>query len=380
MLTFDRHPAEVVRPGSAPKLLTTLDQKLELLEATGAVDECVVLTFDEARSKEPAEQFVEELLASVLRARLVVVGADFHFGYRRHGDVPLLQRMGAELGFETIGLGLVAARDGATGGDGGTPYSSTRVRELLAAGDVEGAAAILGRPHEVRGPVEHGDGRGRELGFPTANVSVPERICLPADGVYAGTFVAADGVERVAALSIGRRPTFYAEHGLLLLEAYVLDFDGDLYGQDAPVRFATGSGARNASTASTTSSPRCTATSRQVRVTRPSRQGLAGSFLAEAVSNPLPTEGSHARMPDKAATISEHKLHDSDTGSAEVQIALLTERIRHLTEHMKVHKKDFHTQRGLLMLVGRRRRMLDYLRRNDVERYRALIAKLGIRR
>ena len=85
-------------------------------------------------------------------------------------------------------------------------------------------------------------------------------------------------------------------------------------------------------------------------------------------------------MPDKAATISEHRRSDTDTGSAEVQIALLTERIRHLTEHMKVHKKDFHTQRGLLMLVGRRRRMLDYLRRNDVERYRAIIAKLGIRR
>ena len=88
----------------------------------------------------------------------------------------------------------------------------------------------------------------------------------------------------------------------------------------------------------------------------------------------------HARMPDKAATISDNKVHDSDTGSAEVQIALLTERIRHLTEHMKVHKKDFHSQRGLLMLVGRRRRMLDYLRRNNVDRYRAIIAKLGIRR
>jgi riboflavin kinase / FMN adenylyltransferase len=238
VLTFDRHPAEVVRPESAPRLLTTLEQKLELLDATGAVDECLVLPFDVARSKEPAEQFVEELLASVLRARLVVVGSDFHFGYRRHGDVPLLQRMGAELGFETIGLGLVAPADGAPTAAAGTPYSSTRVRALLANGDVEGAATILGRPHEVRGPVERGDGRGREvLGIPTANVSVPERICLPADGVYAGTFVGADGVERVAALSIGRRPTFYADHGLLLLEAHVLDFDDDLYGQQAKVRF-----------------------------------------------------------------------------------------------------------------------------------------------
>jgi riboflavin kinase/FMN adenylyltransferase len=169
VLTFDKHPAEVVRPESAPKLLTNLDQKLELLDATGAVDECVVLPFDLARSKEPAEQFVEELLASILHARLVVVGADFHFGYRRHGDVPLLQRMGAELGFETIGLGLVAPPSGTVG----VPYSSTRVRELLARGDIEGANAILGRPHELRMPIERGEAR------------VPERTCAPAPGRYA---------------------------------------------------------------------------------------------------------------------------------------------------------------------------------------------------
>jgi riboflavin kinase/FMN adenylyltransferase len=234
VLTFDRHPAEVVRPGSAPKLLTTLEQKLELIEATGAVDECLVLTFDETRSKEPAEQFVDELHASALRARLVVVGADFHFGHRRHGDVPLLQRMGAELGFETIGLGLVAASEH---GDAGVPYSSTRIRALIAEGDVAGAAEMLGRPHEVRGPVDHGDARGRGLGFPTANVIVPENICLPADGVYAGTFSAADGVARPAAISVGRRPTFYADAGLCLCEAYVLDFDGDLYDQQARVAF-----------------------------------------------------------------------------------------------------------------------------------------------
>jgi riboflavin kinase/FMN adenylyltransferase len=238
VLTFDRHPAEVVRPHSAPRLLTDLEQKLELLDATGTVDECVVLPFDETRSKEPAEEFVTDVLAGILHARLVVVGADFHFGYRRHGDVPLLQRMGAELGFEAIGLGLVAAPDAATATESGAPYSSTWVRTLLAAGDVAGAAAILGRRYEVRGTVERGDGRGgRDLGFPTANVAVSERICLPGDGVYAGTFTGNDGVERVAALSVGRRPTFYAESGLLLLEAYVLDWTGDLYGQHAKVRF-----------------------------------------------------------------------------------------------------------------------------------------------
>ncbi|MDQ1521001.1 MAG: riboflavin kinase / adenylyltransferase, partial [Actinomycetota bacterium] len=173
----------------------------------------------------------------VLRARLVVVGADFHFGYRRRGDVPLLQHMGADLGFEVLGLGLVASPDGTVAGDSALPYTSTRARDLLASGDVAGAAAILGRPHEVRGVVEHGDQRGRELGFPTANVAVPERICLPADGVYAGTYVDATGTERPAAISLGRRPTFYEDSGLRLLEAHVLDFDGDLYDQPAAVRF-----------------------------------------------------------------------------------------------------------------------------------------------
>jgi riboflavin kinase / FMN adenylyltransferase len=233
LVTFDRHPAEVVRPESAPRLLTTLEQRLELLDATGDLDLCWVLTFDEARSKEAAEDFVREVLVDGIGARLVVVGADFHFGHRRGGNVPLLERMGAELGFEVLGLGLVAVEGEASG----VPYSSTGIRELLGKGDVAEAARLLGRPHEVRGVVERGDQRGAEhLGFPTANLTVPERICLPADGVYAGTFVAEDEVERPAAISVGTRPTFY-EDGDVLVEAYVLDFDGDLYGQRVKVRF-----------------------------------------------------------------------------------------------------------------------------------------------
>jgi len=237
VVTFDRHPAEVVRPASAPLLLTTLDQKLELLGATGFVDECLVLPFDESRSKEPAEDFVEAVLAGVLRTRMLVVGDDFHFGYRRRGDVALLKRMGADLGFEVLGLGLVAAPAGAPASPGAPTYSSTRVRELLALGDVAGAAEVLGRPHEVRGTVGRGDGRGRQLGVPTANVQVPPRLCLPDEGVYAGTLVDGTGTERVAAVSVGRRATFYAERGELLVEAHVLDFDGDLYDQEVAVRF-----------------------------------------------------------------------------------------------------------------------------------------------
>ena len=120
---------------------------------------------------------------------------------------------------------------------GEQPFSSTRARSLLLDGDVEATAALLGRPHAVRGVVERGDQRGRELGFPTANIAIPTRICLPSDGVYAGTVVLADGREYASAISLGRRPTFYDDRGMRLLEPYLLDFDGDLYGQRVEVRF-----------------------------------------------------------------------------------------------------------------------------------------------
>jgi riboflavin kinase/FMN adenylyltransferase len=235
-VTFDRHPAEVVRPGSAPPQLTSLPQKLELLAATGFVDRTCLVRFDEVRSREPAEVFVRDDLVGRLGTRLVIVGADFHFGYRRHGTVRLLEQMGAELGFEVLGLGLVPIE----GETSGLPYSSTEIRRLVGAGRVREAAALLGRPprpHEVWGEVETGDGRGRDLGFPTANVGVEARICLPADGIYAGTYVTPDGVEHPAAISLGRRPTFYEAQDRSLLEVHLLDFTGDLYGQPARVRF-----------------------------------------------------------------------------------------------------------------------------------------------
>ena len=233
VVTFDRHPATVVRPESAPRLLTDLDQKLELLEGAG-VDLTVVIHFDRERSQESAEDFVREVLAGCLRARLVVVGEDFHFGRRRGGNVELLQRMGPELGFQVEGLPLIDV----PGLEG--PVSSTAIRQLLTAGDVAAAAELLGRPHEVRGVVEPGDGRGgTALGFPTANVGVPADILLPADGIYAGWYVRPDGSSFETAVSLGRRPTFYPEGGPRLLEAYLLDFEGELYGEHARVRFVS---------------------------------------------------------------------------------------------------------------------------------------------
>ncbi len=228
VVTFDRHPAYVVRPDSAPKQLTTLEQKLELLAECG-IDRTLVVPFDETRADESAEDFVAEVLVDELSARLVVVGEDFHFGHGRKGNVELLARLGAEHGFEVVGVRLT--------GDG-EPVSSTRIRALLAEGDVEGAARLLGRPHEVRGPVVRGDGRGGpELGFPTANLSVAADIALPADGMYAGYFSGADGVARPAAVYVGRRPTYYEAGAPVLVEAYLLHFDGDLYGEPARVCF-----------------------------------------------------------------------------------------------------------------------------------------------
>jgi riboflavin kinase/FMN adenylyltransferase len=234
VVTFDRHPAAVVRPESAPRLLTDLDQKLELLAATG-IDRCLVITFDETRSQEPADDFVQTVLVDGLGAKVVIVGEDFHFGHQRKGTTDLLRELGARHGYEVDTIPLLDAT-GVPALDG-DKASSTSIRHALVQGQLEEANAMLGRPHEVRGVVAHGDARGRELGFPTANVSVPGDILLPADGIYAGWFQRADGTALPTAISLGRRPTFYVEAHASLLEAHILDFSGDLYDEAVRVRF-----------------------------------------------------------------------------------------------------------------------------------------------
>ena len=227
VVTFDRHPASVVRPTSAPKLLTDLDQKIELLEAQG-LDYTLVLRFDQARSAELAEDFVRDTLIGRLNACSVVIGHDFRFGKGRAGNVAMLQSLGSELGFDVHEISAVT--------NGSATISSTEIRKLLSEGAVSDAAALLGRPHEIRGLVVMGDGRGRELGYPTANIVLPDDIMVPLDGVYAGEYVLADGTAQTAAISVGTRPTFY-EDGVNLVEAYLLDYGGDLYGQHARLRF-----------------------------------------------------------------------------------------------------------------------------------------------
>ena len=231
VVTFDRHPASVIRPDAAPRLLTNPAQKLELLADTG-VDATVVVPFSPEQARETPVDFVERVIVNALRAQAVIVGSDFHFGHMRQGNITLLRELGERHDFTCEPVVLVPRADGVD-----EPISSTAIRRALAGGEIETATRLLGRALEVRGTVVTGDQRGRTIGFATANVEIPNGMCLPSDGVYAGLYRRPDGSEHACAINLGRRPTFYvnAEHSLL--EAHLLDFAGDLYGEDAAVTF-----------------------------------------------------------------------------------------------------------------------------------------------
>jgi riboflavin kinase/FMN adenylyltransferase len=231
VVTFDRHPASVIRPDAAPRLLTNPAQKLELLADTG-VDATVVVPFSPEQARETPVDFVERVIVNALRTQAVIVGSDFHFGHMRQGNITLLREMGERHDFTCEPVVLVSRADGVD-----EPISSTAIRRALAGGEIETATRLLGRALEVRGTVVTGDQRGRTIGFATANVEIPNGMCLPSDGVYAGLYRRPDGIEHACAINLGRRPTFYvnAEHSLL--EAHLLDFAGDLYGEDAAVTF-----------------------------------------------------------------------------------------------------------------------------------------------
>jgi len=232
VITFDPHPDEVIRPGSHPPFLTTPRRQAELLAGMGA-DAVFVLPFSVEFSQLSPDEFVRMVLCDRLHAVAVVVGEDFRFGRKAAGDVPLLAQLGEKYDFTAEGVPLLTA-DGIT-------MSSTYIRGRLAAGDVAGAAAVLGRPHRVDGVVVRGHMRGRALGFPTANLEIPPHTATPADGVYAGALISLDldGAEIArwpAAISVGTNPTFDGTDRTV--EAYALDRDDlDLYGTHAAIEF-----------------------------------------------------------------------------------------------------------------------------------------------
>ena len=219
VLTFEPHPLQVIRPEAAPKLLTSLDRKVELLEGLG-VEELVLIEFDRAFAQRSAQEFVDGVLAGTLQATRVSVGENFRFGHKAAGDPALLAEQDA---FETRVTPLVEVDQ--------EIVSSTLIRHLIQLGDVERANRLLGDPFQLRGTVVEGDRRGRTLGYPTANLVPDEALVYPGHGVYAAY---ADG--KPAAVSVGVRPTFGTGRGVLV-EAFLIDFQGDLYGTELQLDF-----------------------------------------------------------------------------------------------------------------------------------------------
>jgi riboflavin kinase/FMN adenylyltransferase len=234
LVTFTPHPSEVVRPGSHPPQLTTNTRKAELAAELG-VDVVVFLPFTLEFSKLSPEEFIHQAVVAELHAAAVVVGDNFRFGHRAAGTVSMLADLGSRWGFAAEGVALLA--------EDGRPISSTYIRSCVEAGDMDAAAHALGRPHRLDGVVVRGDQRGRELGFPTANVRTASYAAVPADGIYAGRAVRIDEWGNTlpelpalpAAISVGSNPTFEGRHRSV--EAFVLDFDADLYGQNLGVEF-----------------------------------------------------------------------------------------------------------------------------------------------
>jgi len=221
VVTFEPHPLSVLHPASTPRLLTSLERKAELVGELG-VEELVVVPFDRETASATAKQFIDEVLVGALGATQVSVGENFRFGHKAQGDPALLA---ADERFETRVVPLLEVD--------GEIVSSSHIRGLVLGGAVEYAGRLLGAPFTITGEVVHGDKRGRSLGFPTANLVPPEGYAVPGHGVYAGRARTQDGAEHVAAVNVGVRPMFVTGRGELI-EAYLVDFDGDLY--DTPLR------------------------------------------------------------------------------------------------------------------------------------------------
>lgn len=224
VLTFDPHPASVVAPAGAPRLLTTLARKAQVIAGLG-VEELVVIPFDGQFAERAPDAFVDDILVGALGATHVSVGENFRFGHKAHGDVELLR---ADDRFTTRVVALLEVD--------GEIVSSSHIRGLVAGGAVEYADRLLGAPFVVTGEVVHGDKRGRTLGYPTANLVPPEGYVVPGHGVYACRAVLADGTVRTAATNVGVRPTFVTGRGELI-EAFLVDFDDDIYGAQLQVEF-----------------------------------------------------------------------------------------------------------------------------------------------
>ena len=226
VITFDRHPNAVVAPHRLPPLIYSLPQKLRAIESLGA-DRLLLIHFDKAFSEQTGEAFIRGLARDLGRVQSLCVGANFLFGHKRSGNVELLKQLGAELKFAVHGLAAVSLD--------GKAVSSTRIREAIRLGDLDGASQMLGRAYSLAGTVVRGDGLGHQLGFPTANLDTAG-LALPPNGVYA-VHAEVRGKRHRAVLNIGHRPTLQSPAPQLRVEAHLIDFAGELYGQELEVTF-----------------------------------------------------------------------------------------------------------------------------------------------
>jgi len=225
VLTFDRHPNTVVAPDRVPPLIYSLPQKLRAIESLGA-DTLLVIHFDEAFSRQTGEEFIRSLARDAGQIQSLCVGADFVFGYRRSGNVSLLKKLGGEIGFRVHGLAAVSLDN--------QIVSSTRIRKLIRAGDLDTVSQMLGRPYAISSRVIRGEQLGQQLGFPTANLD-PAGLALPPNGVYAALALV-KGRSYRAALNIGFRPTVALKSQVLNIEAHLLDFSDNVYGEELEVQ------------------------------------------------------------------------------------------------------------------------------------------------
>ena len=227
VLTFDRHPNTVVAPDHVPPLIYSLPQKLRAIKSLGA-DTLLLIHFDKTFSGQTGEDFIRSLARDVGQIQSLCVGADFVFGHKRSGNVALLKKLGGELGFHVHGLAAVSLDN--------EIVSSTRIRELIRAGDLDTVCQMLGRPYAISSRVVHGEHLGQQLGFPTANLD-PTGLALPPNGVYAA-LTCVSGRPYRTALNIGFRPTVAQKSKMVHIEAHLLDFSDNLYGEELEVQIA----------------------------------------------------------------------------------------------------------------------------------------------
>lgn len=227
VFTFDRPPKEVITGIPCP-LINSPEDRAELVRRLYGIDEMIMVPFDDEMRTTPWDRFVTDILVGRYGAVHLVAGHDHHFGHRNQGSPELLKEKCAELG---LGCDIIPAvtLDGVT-------VSSTHIRKLLEEGDVETARAFLGHPHVLTQTVGHGRQLGRTIGIPTANLVAPPHVLLPKRGVYAAKITLPDGRAFGGVTNVGVRPTVNNGQDVTV-EPWILDFDGDLYGQAIRVEF-----------------------------------------------------------------------------------------------------------------------------------------------